>query len=100
MSTVPVTGNGRPVEPTRAGYFVIQMTELNGKDLGRYGPYSLPFVRKFFASMTRDVRMTEHAIALAVQTPAWPIDLADIRKNTKGEEYIAWSCRLYYHLRA
>lgn len=81
----------------RGGYFIIQMTTLDGKTLGTYGPYSLVFVRGFFDGMTRDKQLYEHAISLAVEAPGGLVDVCDIQKSKTGEEYIAWSLRLSYH---
>ena len=80
-----------------AGYFIIQMTTVQGETLGRYGPYSLAVLRTFFERMTRDKAMYEHAIALAMEAPGGAVDVCDIQKSKTGEEYIAWSLRLSYH---
>lgn len=77
------------------GYYVYEPTNEDGSTRGRYGPYSLFFMRDFFSQLTKDVQKVEHCLALAHANPGVAVDMIET-DTVQGIEFIKWCGRLYW----
>ena len=77
------------------GYYIFEPLMPNGDSRGRYGPYSLKFMRDFLRNMldAKDWSQLARAIEITQKEPGQAFDLTDFRE-INGQEVLHWSARL------